>query len=104
MPELMVVWTYNRIGRNIVIFINFENKEIELEHNAWVDISNIQSEKIVKIRDWTNKKYHMFSIPDNYKITKEFQRDYDIKLIDSLQMVNDLDIKDLDQETVLSIE
>lgn len=104
MPELMVVWTYNSIGRNIVIYINFEYKKIELEYNAWVDISDIRSEKIVKFRRWTNNKFHMFSMPENFKITKEFKRDYYNKLNVSLQKVNDLDIKNLDKETVLSIE
>lgn len=99
----MIVWTYNSIGRNIVIFINSEYKKIGLEYNAWVDLSDIRYKKIVIVRRWTNNKFHMFYMPKNFKITKEFKHDYDNKLNVSLKRVNDLAFKDLDKKIVLSI-
>lgn len=100
MPELMVVWEYDRIGRNIVVFISFEEEIIEIEYNAWIDTTEVSKEKLMRIRNWFNKKYPPFPIPESYKLNRNFTREYDLILNKTISKVNSLTFKDLQNETI----
>ena len=99
----MVLWKYDNIGRNIVVFISFSDEIIEIEYNAWLDTTEVEKEKLVKFRNWYHKKIHTFPIPESYKLTQNFRRKYDLKLSTAINKVNNLTFKDLKKEAVYYI-
>ncbi|MFX1277081.1 MAG: hypothetical protein ACFFBP_21090 [Promethearchaeota archaeon] len=77
LPELMVRWYKNHIGRNIVITIS--EYDINIECNAWQDIDTMDSKKENRLRKWSHKKIARLSlneIYENYNI-RDFNELYD---------------------------
>lgn len=103
MPELMVVWIYNRINRNIVIFVNYDNYKVELECNAWVDIRGTYKGILENRRKWANIKIGTLLIPDKFVLTTKFIEEYILKIESTFNEVNSLKISNLEKESILPL-
>ncbi len=106
-PEQKIQWIIEKLGRNIVIYFNFDKKEIEIEFNAWLDFDDFDKikNKLYRTRKWTHKIFFLKKLLDDEyleKISKKTVLEITDHIEKAYDYVSNLSYKDLNNQNIIS--
>ncbi len=101
LPEFMVRWIHNGIGRNIIIYIDFISNNIETECNAWIDNDEVVRNKINTRRRWIHKKISKYSFNSDFKIKVELQEAIENSLEKAFNFIKIISFDELNREFII---